>query len=229
MANLERTIAARGPQRARCPGCSASGAPEADRCGECAADRPSAGWKAVAELVLHDGGRSNTLLRPGASSEPQLHTVPSPSVPAPRTVPLRRLAAVFAAAFLATQAVVLGVWGVLHDRPAVAVPAEPAPAPSLPSLSGPYVGQGDAQPMTLDLQFLPEGVLAATIARTGAGSASTLSAEGRYTLDGRTATILLVERGVAVPLLYSGTVTDGVAEGRVTAVGRADGRFRVQK
>jgi len=106
-------------------------------------------------------------------------------------------------------------------------PVPPTPAPAVPTaamlLSGTYSGKSAGEDVVIDLAFRAEGVVEATIRRPGGGPTTT--AIGDYEIDGRQATIMLMERGVTEPLVYTGTVGVAGAEGRVTSGTRNVGRF----
>jgi hypothetical protein len=108
-------------------------------------------------------------------------------------------------------------------------PEPPKPAPVVPAaamlLTGTYTGKSGGEDVVIDLTFRPEGVLEATIRRPSGGPTTT--AVGDYELEGRQATIMLMERGIAEPLVYTGTVATTGAEGRVTSGTRNVGRFSV--
>jgi hypothetical protein len=137
------------------------------------------------------------------------------------------------------------------ERPEVAVaspkverPAEPAataaaaaaPAasrtvpPEASALSGLYLGKSIGKPISMNLQFQPEGSLRAVVkVRDGETTVSAV-AEGTYSVgaDG-VATIALMETSGDEPNVYSGTVGANVCEGRVTTGGRNRGKFRVER
>ncbi len=108
-------------------------------------------------------------------------------------------------------------------------PTAPEPPPVVPAvailLSGTYSGRSGGEDVVMNLTFGAEGVIEATIRRPGGGPTTT--ATGDYELDGKQATIMLMERGVGEPLMYTGTVGSTGAEGRVTSGTRNVGRFSV--
>lgn len=110
-----------------------------------------------------------------------------------------------------------------------APPPAPQPAPIVPAtamlLSGSYTGKAGGEEVVIDLAFRPEGLVEATIRRPGGGPTTT--AIGDYELEGRQATIMLMERGTGDALVYTGTVTTEGAEGRMTSGSRNVGRFSV--
>jgi hypothetical protein len=111
--------------------------------------------------------------------------------------------------------------------PVVAPP--PPPVAVVPAaaekLSGTYAGKADGQDVVFQLVFGPEGSVQATIVPQDGSPRRTAS--GEYKLDGTAATIMLMEKDVADPVVYTGTVDGSSADGRMTSGTRSVGRFSV--
>jgi len=118
-------------------------------------------------------------------------------------------------------------------EPEVAVPTT-ARKPVVPiaaaSQSGTYVGRARNRPFTLQLVFRPGGVLQGILQVERNGEVLDIGAAGNYTIGANDVlTIALVETGTPDPRVYSGRVSDGAAEGRVSVGGRNRGRFRAKR
>jgi hypothetical protein len=92
-------------------------------------------------------------------------------------------------------------------------------------LTGRYIGKADGRDVVMDLTFGADGALAATIVPQDGSPRR--SATGEYKLEGGEATIMLMERGVSDPVMYTGSVDGTSADGRMTAGARNVGRFSV--
>ncbi|MEQ1502386.1 MAG: hypothetical protein ABMB14_09150 [Myxococcota bacterium] len=118
----------------------------------------------------------------------------------------------------------------------VEAPALPAPAPTPPApvattppkaaaLSGVYRGKDGGRPLAVTFRFQPDGALAGTVDRGGVA----VDASGSYELSGDGASFVLMERGVAAPLVYAGTVSPQGVDGRMSESGRKLGKLELTK
>ncbi len=162
-----------------------------------------------------------------ATPEPLADPAPtrSPVSPPPRAVRVARVAAPAEPAPVAAPEP-FAEPAPRVERPSAAVEVPP----EIRALTGTYVGRALGRPLSLALDFGPDGALSANLVVDEGGAVWTRAASGTWSIgaDG-SVTLALVELAADEPRTWTGDATGGVVSGRVLASGRVKGRFHAAR